>query len=323
MNNKYDSVQEKNTIPDDFFYIVKVNIDISGCELDFEILDKEILQSISCKDCEIKNIDFKYKIKGKSVFECRIYTKNLLKTYNFVDYELRPLIIKTLLLTKNVKGLLVDTNIKYTIENQKEAKERNISIIPYSGKYLQLVVKPSKVEENEFRNAVKEVSKNSLKFEDSLFWMCVSYSIIGESDSMDKFDFISQYSILWTAFNSFYSKIYPDKSDRTSVKAIASKKYVIEYFNKLLNSYDTYELLKKLSCEKLVLRGNDDVSEKLKKSLKDKDYEQIALNAVLCLYAVRNAIVHGDVKQELDLCRLAFKILNPLLKLSIINEINL
>ena len=323
MNNKYDSVQEKNIIPDDFFYIVKVNIDISGCELDFAILDKEILQSISCEDCEIKNIDFKYKSKGKSVFECRIYTKNLLKTYNFVDYELRPLIIKTLLLTKNVKGLSVDTNIKYIIENQKEAKERNISIIPYSGKYLQLVVKPSKVEENEFRNAIKEVSKNSLKFEDSLFWMCVSYSIIGESDSMDKFDFISQYSILWTAFNAFYSKIYPNKSDRKSVEAIASKGYVIEYFNKMLDSYNTRKLLEKLFCQKLVLRENDKVSEKLKESMKQRDYEQIALNAVLCLYSVRNAIVHGNAEQELELCRLAFKILNPLLKLSIINEINL
>ncbi|WP_278381705.1 hypothetical protein [Clostridium tyrobutyricum] len=323
MNNKYDSVQEKNIIPDDFFYIVKVNIDISGCELDFAILDKEILQSISCEDCEIKNIDFKYKSKGKSVFECRIYTKNLLKTYNFVDYELRPLIIKTLLLTKNVKGLSVDTNIKYIIENQKEAKERNISIIPYSGKYLQLVVKPSKVEENEFRNAIKEVSKNSLKFEDSLFWMCVSYSIIGESDSMDKFDFISQYSILWTAFNAFYSKIYPNKSDRKSVEAIASKRYVIEYFTRMVHSDDICKLLEELSCKKLVLRGNYKVSEKLKESMEQKDYEQIAINAVLCLYSVRNAIVHGNAKQELELCRLAFKILNPLLKLSIINEINL
>lgn len=135
--------------------------------------------------------------------------------------------------------------------------------------------------------------------------MYVSYSIIGTSEVKNKFDYISQYSILWTAFNAFYAK-----------------EYVIQYFTDIISSHITYKLLETLSCKSLVLRKNNNVSEKLKQSMEIKNYNEIAFNAVLCLYAVRNAIIHSYAEKEIELCRTAFEILNPLIKLSIISEIN-
>ncbi|PRR85249.1 hypothetical protein [Clostridium luticellarii] len=317
-----ESISEKKSkIPDDFFYIVKVNMDISGCKLNFKISDRDLLQLISCDDCMVKSICFDYKGGRKSVLECIISTKDLLKTYAFITYELKLLIIKTLLLIKNVKDLSIDDNISCAIENEKEAVERDIPIIPYSEKYLELVVEPANIKENEFTYIMKSFIKNYYRFDDSLFWMYVSYSVIGKSNVKNKFDFISQYSILWTAFNAFYSKIYPDKRDREAVEAIAKEEYVKEYFSCILKSPDKCKLLKEFCGETVVLRKDNNVSKKLEESMEKMDYDGIALNAVLCLYAIRNAVVHGYAKKESKLCRDAFEILNPLIKLSIINKV--
>lgn len=106
------------------------------------------------------------------------------------------------------------------------------------------------------------------------------------------------------------------------MEKFAAKEYVIQYFTDLISSHITYKLVETLSCKNLVLRKNNNVSEKLKQSMEVKNYNEISFNTVLCLYAVRNSIIHGYAEKEVELCRTAFEILNPLLKLSIISEIS-
>lgn len=315
----------KRCIPtDDFFYIIRIDMNINGFISDFEVLDTNLLESISYDDCIVKSISFCHVKNRISVLKCRIATKDLLKAYSFIDNKLKPMIIKSLVLIEGITDLSIEDNIKCVIEDEEEAIKKGFPIIPYDKKYLELVVKTPNIEENKFKSAMRNFIKNNSKFDNSLFWMYVSYSIIGTSEVKNNFDYISQYRLLWTAFNSFYSKLYIGESDRKSVEAFATKKYVIEYFTKLISSHDTYKLLKTLSCEKLILKGNNNVSEKLKQSMEMevKNYNEISLNGVLCLYAVRNAIIHGYAEKEVELCRTAFEVLNPLIKLSIISEIN-
>jgi hypothetical protein len=70
----------------------------------------------------------------------------------------------------------------------------------------------------------------------------------------------------------------------------------------------------------LILKDNNDVSEKLKKSLETKDTNQFALNGIIWLYVLRDVIIHGSAVKEVDLCRTVFNILKPLIKLIITNE---
>ncbi|MBU3170212.1 hypothetical protein [Clostridium estertheticum] len=314
-----EKVDNKN-----FLYIVGVDMIISGCKLDFKIKDIGLLKSISDDDCAITSICFYSLKEGKSVLKCKIATKNLFKAYKFIDYKLKSTIIKTLITIKNIKDLSIEDNINCVIENIKEAKKQGVIIIQYGSKYLSLVVKIPNVEENEFEAAMRKVIENNCEFENVLFWMYNSYSLANINEGKTNFDYISQYSLLWTAFNALYSKLYPELGDRKSVEEFAAEQYVINYFEILFSSYDTYQLLKQLSLQELTLRGKknilENVSEKLKKSLEAKDNNQIALNGMLCLYAVRNAIIHGTAVKEVELCRIAFDVLNPLIKLNIINE---
>lgn len=187
----------KRCIPtDDFFYIIRMDMNIEGFISDFEILDTNLLESISHEDCILKSISFSHVKNRISVLKCKIATKDLLKAYSFFDDKLKPMIIKSLVLIEGVTDLSIEDNIKCVIENEEEAVRRGFPIIPYDKKYLELVVKTPNVEENKFKSAMRNVIKSNYKFNNSLFWMYVSYSIIGTSEVKNNFDYISQYSVL-------------------------------------------------------------------------------------------------------------------------------
>lgn len=228
----------------EFLYIIGVDMIISGCKLDFEIKNKDLLKSISAEDCIITSICFRHVSTEKSALKCKICTTNLIKAYGFIDFKLKPMIIKTLIAMKNIKDLTIEDNIDCVIENKQEAIKQGAHIITYGSKYMRLVVKIPDIEENQFENAMRKMLKSNCEFDNVLFWMHTSYSVTDISKGKTRYDHIYQYSLLWTAFNALYSKLYHSLGDKKSVEKFDTREYVVDYFEDLLNSHDTYELLK-------------------------------------------------------------------------------
>ncbi|WP_375200693.1 hypothetical protein [Bacillus sp. RS11] len=154
----------------------------------------------------------------------------------------------------------------------------------------------------------------------ALFYLNIMESQFHES-GLNIFDYIQRFRLVWSAFNSIYQINNTGGGDKKDVEDYSQKPHVVNFFKNNFNQLLVD--LEVLSEAQLKDKKNTDISELLKTAISDKNYEQVSLYTLLCIYVIRNTALHGKVEQndELSLSRKAFSILTPIVTSSILEEI--
>lgn len=314
----------------DIKYHIGFKMKIFGCKLNFEIKEKKLLELLSKGNCKVVELKFTENEDGSILTGSILAKGNMqkhieegcIKGYSFILYELKSSIIKTLVMMDDIEDLKIDDDIEIFIKNEKELKMANIKVIPYSDKFAILRPKLPSISKVDFLKGIKNLYIAERDFEKAMLWQYISYHVTDIKKGKGRYDIISQFRLLWTAFNSIYNVLYPDSRDRKAVEKYSQKVYVIKYFKENLNNLWFYEILRDFANSNLTLKGRDgEVSQKLKKYLEIEDYKSISKYSLLCLYSIRNGIMHGSADKEMSLCRAGFKILNSLIKHCINQEL--
>lgn len=303
---------------------VKYNIDfemiILGCKLNFSITDNKLLELMSQDKIEIKKIRFS-KDKNGSVLSGSFSTIEPIEGYNYILFGFKALIINILVTIYGIENLRIEDDVQFNIINKEELKAANQPIIPCGSRFMVISPEVPEVSKDNFEDRLRSVSLIQDKFYNTALWQYIAYSVTDLGKGKTIFDIISQYRLLWTAFNSLYGELCPERTERLSLEVYSGKSYVIEFFKSMMGCYSDYENLKRLVNGNLFLRyGKENVSLKLEESIKNQDYKSISKYCILCLYAIRNPIIHGTAEGEQNLCRVGFAILNPLIKESLKRE---
>lgn len=219
---------------------------------------------------------------------------------------------------------MIEEKIKINILNEKEllaaGKPTNSPSLLYGTK----VRKFSKLDANDVIKNLKsaisltQTNNNSKEVKgiiNSETWLNLAYVTGRVSDGLSIHEEISRFRQLWTAFNALYKAVITGVGDKNSVREFAKKEYVKDYFENL-QKYDP--LLLKIFVD----AGFSPESNDLAAAISNKDKSCIALHTLLCIYEARNSLMHGDAEErEFNLSAAAFKILNPLVKIGIAEEL--
>lgn len=264
-------------------YHIGFIMNIIGCNLSFSIEDSELLKLISKDDVKINDLEFS-KCEDNSILSGSIYVTNPGIGYDFILFELKDLIIKALVIIPGIEDLRIKDNVQFSILNEKEILDANYPIITCPSKFMVIEPKTPSVSKADFEDSLRTICASNDKFNNTTFWQYISYSVTDVEKGKTKFDIISQYRLLWTSFNSLYSMLCPGKTERKSLEEYTNKNYVVEYFKKAMNDHLTYKYFERLIKGDLTLRyGKENISDKLRDSIEEKNYKEISKNIILCL----------------------------------------
>lgn len=306
-------------------YHISFEMNIFGCNLELNISDKKYLELLSEEDLVIDKIKFVKECEGCKL-EGSLYTSQPQLAYYFVENKLKDLIIKVLVVCEDIKVLNIRDKVTFDIKNKDEIKKAGLPLIDNGSKYLSISPSIPYVSKDEFLNNLNHMELIEKKFDDALFWQYISYSVVDTNRGLTRHNMLSQYRLIWTAFNRIYKRLYPKLGERKSIEKYSEKRYVKEYFLDQFNNQGVNKYLVELSNGKLELLknyGKDtiDISDKLREAMDNKESEDISKYSMLCLYSIRNGTIHGDKTSDYHLWRVGFELLNPLLKISLRKEI--
>lgn len=296
-------------------YKLKFKFKIHGCEIREIIKDKDMLEFLSDEHNTVTEIFFICDENNTTFFSGEVESKDLFDGYRFISFNLKTKIIKLLLLT-DIDCLDFQDSCEIFIKNKEELKLSNKQIIPYYNLYGTVVPTAKYIDKENLKNAMKIIINVNKKYEEVLFWLYMANTVVNVDKGITQFDDIIRYRLLWTAFNSLYNircrnKKY--KSEKFKIEKFAREDFVLDYFKSM--DADKRSCLYDLVKSHLYLSYKDknvNISNKLENSLNNNLNEDIAKYSLLCLYSLRNALLHGNSVNLLCLSRKAYILLKPL-----------
>lgn len=289
-------------------------------------LDAKQLEILSNADNKLIELTFKPDGDKATIICGKLESKDR-SGYMFIEFDLVEKLYVILGLSNSVQNLEVSGKPEVIILNRKDLLENGYREYELEKGYETglLCKKIGQINSEEFNTLVEFYQKKDdldaiykAAVEQSLFWMHVAYSVARDNPTINNFEFISKFRLIWTAFNPLFDILEKgEPSERKKLIAFADKSFVIEYINS-----EVKPLLSQLANAELTLQTAKEtleVSKELNLALLNNDKAAIAKNSILCLYAIRNVNIHGDTSEGINLCRVGFEILNPLIKITIRN----
>lgn len=299
-------------------YKLKFEFKIRECEIQDIIEDKNILESLSDEHNIINEICFTCDRNKTTLFSGRVESEDILDGYRFILYDLRTKILKSLLLT-DIDFLEFQDNAEIIIENEKELRLHNKQIFPNYIMFGTIAPTIKCINKEVLKNAMETIINDNKIYEEVFFWLYMTDTVANIDEGITQFDNIIRYRLLWTAFNSLYNIRFRNKkykSEKFKIEEFAKEKFVLDYFRSIYD--DKRSCLYDLARSNLHLyykdkRRNVNISHELKNSLNKNSNEDIAKYSLLCLYSIRNGLVHGNLGDVLYLSRKAYILLKPLI----------
>ncbi len=293
---------------------------INGCTMNFKIEDKDFLKTISDENAEILSLEFisKNEKDGIVLVKVKVKTKDYECFRTFIG-NLRANIIKTLI-TMDITDFSVDDKIDYKLENKKEIKRKGLPQKMCREIDCTFFIPFPKIKKVEFEDKFKTIWQSNRKLKDTMFWLYMTYSLRNTGKGLIKNEALLQYRLLWTGFNNLYALLYPEfsRNNRKCLEMFSQESYTVDCFKYLLSNSNYAENLNELAQAELKLKNKENVSQKLHESLNENNHKEISKNTLLCLYAIRNKVIHGSPMHE-TLCRTAFNILTLLINRALNN----
>lgn len=306
-------------------YSLRFTYQIQGCSINALIDDDNILNMISDNNNVVKKIIFESNKKGTTMLTGHLISDNLKDAYVFILYRLRPIILKSIVLTE-VECLSFPDKPELNIENEEEIRQAKLPT-NQDNCYLFAKIIPNipDVGKEEIQQNLHAVASNTCDvLEDSFYWAYLTNTVCDVEKGVLNHDSVKQFRLMWSAFNKLYNLKIKKGRERERIERFAESAIVFKFFDEQ-RKVQFYDYIKRLVDAQLYLRVSKDninVSEQLKIALRNYDKQEISKSILLCLYAVRNSLFHGEASKEIELSRVCIKILGPLVK-HIIKQWNL
>lgn len=297
-------------------YSLRFRCQIQGCSIDALIDDINILKMLSDNKNLLKRLCFKSDKKGTTILTGHLLSDNLKDAHVFILYRLRPIILKSIVLTE-VECLSFPDEFELKIENEEEIRQAGLPNCKNFGEFA--VIKPScpDVGKEEIQQNLRVVASNTCdELEDSLYWVYLTNTVCDFEKGMLSHDSVKQFRLMWSAFNRLYNLNSSKKitSERKRIEKFAGTAIALEFFDEQMKKIPFSYLIQNLVHAQLYLKDKENVSKQLQKALQSYNIQEISKYLLLCLYAVRNSLFHGEAREEIELSRVCIKILSPLVK---------
>jgi len=188
------------------------------------------------------------------------------------------------------------SSISVTLENKEELKAHGLPVPVAFCATLPIEWSAPPLSKNRLQAAFHDLA--ALPQEKRSFHHHVSRWIRRLYNDKDPFD---RFMSLWIAFNVLYDRPYYQRSEQGAIRLFINDTFDLTASQTLIQGKIAYDSIKLMAESGLKLR-NRPIADELKAALESLDTTGDQINILvlltLTLYAIRNAIVHGDLVDE-------------------------